>query len=112
MKKINGFIWVETLVSLNIVILIASTIIPLHTSIKQEKKALHDRAIVSMQLYDELQTLLFENNSYTHSNSSKIISGKNVNISFTNEFEFLKGCASWENVKKREEQLCLYGLVR
>lgn len=106
----NGFFWIETLVSLSIVMIVVSVIIPLHATIKQEKRVLHDRTIISLYLFDELQNTLFIQSDKSERTQSKNISNRHVTITFNRENELIKGCVNWENVKGRSESLCLYGI--
>src|SRR5690625_2586591 len=112
LKKSNGFIWIETLVSLSIVMLLATTIIPIYTTLQQEKRILHDRSLISLYLYDELQREILEEHHDEIRMEQVNISDRIVTIQFTLENEYIKGCVSWENVKERTENLCLYGIPK
>lgn len=109
LKNNKGFIWIETLISLSIVILLATTIIPIYMTVQQEKRVLHDRTVISFYLYNELNRVLFEENNDEWTETVNI-ANRTVELTFEEEMEYVKGCVSWENVKRRMENLCLYGI--
>lgn len=109
LKNNKGFIWIETLISLSIVILLATTIIPIYMTVQQEKRVLHDRTVISFYLYNELNRVLFEENNDEWTETVNI-ANRTVELTFEEEMEYVKGCVSWQNVKSRTENLCLYGI--
>lgn len=109
LKNNKGFIWIETLISLSIVILLATTIIPIYMTVQQEKRVLHDRTVISFYLYNELNRVLFEENNDEWTETVNI-ANRTVELTFEEEMEYVKGCVSWQNVKRRMENLCLYGI--
>ncbi|NLI68250.1 MAG: type II secretion system protein [Bacilli bacterium] len=112
MKNRNGFIWLETLVSANIVALVLTTLIPIYITVKEEKRILHDRTMISLFLYDELQRELYLANGIHERKERYSVSNRNVTLTFQEKDGFLKGCVSWKNVKGRSEEICLYGLQK
>lgn len=111
LKSINGFALIETIIIFNLLLIISLFIVPLYVSLKQEKAILHDRAIIVMKLHDELQKYIYERELLKDTNYNLNVHHRAVNFYFTSENEYIKGCATWKNMKQREEQYCLYGMV-
>lgn len=109
--RINGFLLPEVLLTMNIIILISVTIIPVFTLVAQEKKIIYDRAMIAMDLHDELQVILWDSTQQLKQEFTKSISNQEVSFHFSEENEYIKGCAVWKNVKQRPENICYYGLV-
>lgn len=109
--RINGFLLPEVLLTMNIIILVSLTIIPVFTLVAQEKKILHDRAMIAMRLHDELQLLIWDSSGELEKEFTETISDQKVAFHFTEIDDFIKGCAVWNNVKQRPENICYYGLV-
>lgn len=110
-SKINGFVWLETMLILSGLLLLALTIIPIYTTLKQEKRIVHERAIIVMQLHDELQKRIYEQAKKPQGKFTIMVEQREVTFRFFEEGDLIKGCAFWQNVKQREEELCLYGMV-
>lgn len=108
--KNNGFIWIESLVSLSVIMLLATIIFPVYSSVKKEKRILHDRTVISLFLYDELQRELYYMKLQENRTETITISDCQVTLTFKNEDEYVKGCVTWINVKGRTENFCLYGI--
>lgn len=108
--KDNGFAWIETMMILQVLVIVALTIIPIFSILTQEKLIITERTIVMMKLHDELQRAIYEGelerNRFTESIDQRI-----VHFTFDYEHELIKGCAIWENAKNRDEQFCLYGMA-
>ncbi|MBO1005850.1 prepilin-type N-terminal cleavage/methylation domain-containing protein [Pseudogracilibacillus auburnensis] len=107
MKNNKAFTFIETLVAMSILMMLVVTIIPIHTLMKQERKVLRDRRLIVSKLHDELQHMVWSNEELQH--VSITINQRHVNIEFQLENELIKGCATWENVKQKEETFCLFG---
>lgn len=99
---------IEVLVAMSILLMLVATIIPVDTLMKQERKNLQDRRLIVLYLHDELQQFL--NHSTKQQEKEVVVNQTEVTIMFSLENEYIKGCASWKNVKNRSEQICLYGL--
>lgn len=110
LKKYNGFIWIETLVSLNIVLVVMTLIVPIYTSIEKEKQVLHEQSLISLGLFNEFQTVLHERQIDKSTMYQEKINDRQVTYQFTSEGVFLKGCVNWENAKQKQEKRCLYGI--
>ena len=106
MKKSRGFTLVEVLAAMAIFILIALTLLPLHMTIEQERKNLHDKRIIVNGLHDALQEYIREEKS--ESRFTKQIGHQKVEIQFSEEKELWKGCAVWTDVKQRRQTECLF----
>ncbi|MEN2765994.1 hypothetical protein [Ornithinibacillus xuwenensis] len=110
MLNSNGFTVTESLISLSILIIITTAWIPLYSLISQEKQIHSDKRIITDQLHDELQLVLWDNNTLLPKVSEKTIGATPVKLSFKLTKESLiKGCAQWNNIAQRSEEVCLYG---
>ena len=85
-------------------------IVPSIITIEQEKRILFDRRIITNLLHDELQTILVENKINPENSYQANYKGLLVFYHFTSEQELIKGCATWENIKKVNEDICFYGI--
>lgn len=106
----NGFIWIETLVSLNIVLIVMTIIVPIYTTVQKEKLIIKERSLTSLQLFNELQFVL-NDSSETERSFTKHIEQREVNFQFSIEDDYVKGCATWKNAKGKNEERCLYGIA-
>lgn len=106
----KGFIWIETLVSLNIILIVMTTIVPIYTTVQKEKSVIEERSLTSLQLFNELQIVL--NDPHISEQSfTKQIAKRVVNFNFTTDKDYVKGCATWKNAKGKNEERCLYGII-
>ncbi|HLR72083.1 MAG TPA: hypothetical protein VK085_11730 [Pseudogracilibacillus sp.] len=110
LRNNKGFIWIETLVSLHVVILITAAIIPIYTSIEKERTVFDERSVISLHLYNELQIILQDKSFRKSTMFTKSIKQQEVSFVFVREGEYSKGCAEWLNAKKIKEKRCLYGI--
>jgi|SRR5699024_10888371 len=110
LRNNKGFIWIETLVSLHVVILITATIIPIYSTIEKERAVFDERSVISLHLFNELQTILQNKSSHKSTSFTKNIKQKEISFVFVREGEYSKGCAEWLNAKKIKEKRCLYGI--
>lgn len=106
----EGFIWVETLVSLHVVIVIMTIAIPIYTTIQKENQLLHERSVITLALFNELQVVLNEDNITVPLTFDKKIDRIPMTFTFKEEEEFIKGCVTWKNAKNKGEKRCLYGI--
>lgn len=100
----------EVLIASLLFFTVLTILLPLFSLLKQEQHILHERRTVVYKLHDELQTALW--NSTSNQAYSYRLPKSDTNILFTFEWsqEELIGCAQWKNVKKRQEEYCLYGM--
>lgn len=84
--------------------------VPAIIMIETEKHVLLDRRQISNLLHDELQIKLIDRPNY----QAQIYHVKHNNLEITYQFEseqgLFKGCATWENIKKKNEDICFYGI--
>lgn len=92
---------------MSIILMLVATIIPIKTLVQIEKKILFDRRVILLALHDELQATIWEDERTQ--NKQLIINHQTVEIIYTVNNQLIKGCASWENEKKKKETVCLYG---
>ena len=107
MRKNEGFTLIEVLVAMSILMMLVATIIPIDLLVKQERKILQNRRAISMKLHDELQAIVW--NKQALENTQFKIGSRSVELNFVSNHPLVKGCANWENEKKRREKICLYG---
>jgi hypothetical protein len=109
LKNSNGFSITEALVSFSIIMVLCITLLPLSSLVSQERNVLSQKRIVIYQLHDEIQTVLWEgiNENTIHRNVGSV----SVTITFSaSEAGVIEGCATWINSRKRQEEVCLYGI--
>lgn len=106
----KGFTLIEVLIASSIIVMIATTIVPIASLLLHEREVLSDRRIITSRLHDELQRFLWEERIAPPSTFTKSIRSTPVRFYFSYEEELIKGCVEWENVKKNNEALCLYGI--
>lgn len=107
----NGFIWIETLVSLHVILVIMTTVIPIYTTVQKDKQILHDRSVYSLELFNELQIILHGEDKLVEKVFKKRLAGREVTFEFSTEGDYRKGCATWKNAKGKMEKRCLYGIA-
>ncbi|WP_165769131.1 type II secretion system protein [Virgibacillus profundi] len=110
MLKNNGFTLIEVLVATSILMVAVSVIVPIIVLLNEEQQILSDRRVLAYRLHDELQPYIWEENLSSPSLFHETIQNKNATFHFTKENDYIKGCVTWENVKKKDESFCLYGL--
>lgn len=102
----NGFTFIEALVSLNIIIFISLTVAPLLTLVMQERVNALLKRDVAYVLYEDLLYRANGNDGTMY--YEKTLQQTNVQFTFQLENKHMRGCANWENKKKRKETFCLY----
>lgn len=108
MRNSKGFTITEALVSLAVLIIISTALLPLTSFISLEREALSLKRAVTYHLHDELQSALW----YGVPSDTYYESMGQVEIGFTftvMEDDIIQGCANWTNINKRQEEVCLYG---
>lgn len=110
LRECNGFIWLETLVAFSLVMLVATIIIPIYSTVLQEKTIIYERTIISLYLFEELQRFIYDESLNKNRSYQVNVANRRVTVTFKTENEFIKGCVSWRNVKERTEKRCLYGI--
>ncbi|WP_165767881.1 type II secretion system protein [Virgibacillus indicus] len=110
MQNNKGFTLIEVLIALSVLLSAVSVIIPTITLLHQEKHVLSDRRAIAFHLHDEMQPFLWEGTNSSSALFYEKIQNKQVTFQFLTENEYIKGCASWKNVKEIKETYCLYGL--
>lgn len=109
MRSINGFTLIEVLVAMSIIFVLVATIIPIDIVLKQGRKTLQDKREITLHLHDTLLHYI-STSELINVSTTETINGTFVTIHFTEENEYIKGCATWENARDKHEQICLYGL--
>lgn len=109
LSKNRGFTLIEVLVAFSLVMLLVTTFIPISSIIQQHTTILSDRRIISSKLHDELLKQLWEEKSLMSESFTENVNKKKVEFYFTIENELIKGCATWDNAKNKNEKFCLYG---
>lgn len=110
LREDKGFVWIESLVSLNIFILLFTTLIPIYTTVQKEKTLMKERSIYSLALYNELQDIIYEEGLRNRKTWQEKVKGRSIAFDFTREGAYIKGCVEWKNAKHKKERFCLYGM--
>lgn len=106
----KGFTLIEVIIASSILFTVITTLAPLVTIIKYERHTLNEKRIISSYLHDELQEFLWKKNNPVPHSTVESVKYIDVKLSFTRESNYIKGCASWKNVKDKQEVICLYGV--
>lgn len=104
----DGFSLIEVLIATSIIFMLLTTIIPLASLLEQERTVLGQRRTLSAMLHDELQPFLWGKSQIpaTYSEMNGLLE---IRFKFVYEGEYVKGCVNWENARKKNETICLYG---
>ncbi|WP_042145916.1 type II secretion system protein J [Paucisalibacillus sp. EB02] len=109
MKSDKGFTISEVLVSLTVLLIISTAVLPLTSFVANERKTLSQKRIITYKLQDELQAILQDD--FVPITWRENIETVDVIFSFTGTDEgYIQGCAVWNNLMNRQEEVCLYGL--
>jgi len=108
--KSNGFTIIEVIVASTILMTVITTMVPIISILEKEQNILSERRVITHQLHDELQPYLWGDNLSSNTEFTKVINKQTVTFHFLKENDYLKGCVRWENGRKRNETVCLYGL--
>ncbi|WP_010096976.1 prepilin-type N-terminal cleavage/methylation domain-containing protein [Ornithinibacillus scapharcae] len=111
MSNNKGFTITEVLVALLVLMVVAMMLLPLSSFITKEREALSHKRNITYQLHDDLYEVI-QNHS---SPKASQITYKSVKVTF--EFIMLdqsivKGCATWNSIVNRKEEVCLYGVQK
>ncbi|WP_188453665.1 type II secretion system protein [Virgibacillus oceani] len=109
MKNNKGFTLIEVLVAFSIIFMIATTLVPIATTLNTELEVLSQRRMLTNRLHDELQDYLWDSEPAIPKTYTERINKKEVLFHFNLENRLIKGCAEWQNVKQSIEKYCLYG---
>jgi prepilin-type N-terminal cleavage/methylation domain-containing protein len=112
LKKNKGFTLIEVLIAATILMTVITTIVPIISLVQAERQVLSERRTLSLKLHDELQQFLWLEDITLPAAYSETIHEKAVQFTFIIENEYVKGCAEWQNAKRRTELFCLYGLPK
>lgn len=105
----RGFTVTEVLVALTALMLLATVLIPLSTIITNEREVLSQKRHITYQLHDELHNVI--HNQKSIETFHKRFRTVEVKFEFTElDSSLVKGCARWENLMNRSEEVCLYGI--
>lgn len=106
----KGFTISEVLVSLTVLLIISTAVLPLTTFVAQERKTLSQKRVITYKLQDELQVIL-QDDFVSTINWEENLQSADVTFQFkeTNE-QYIQGCATWNNLMSRQEEVCLYGI--
>ncbi|WP_158591722.1 type II secretion system protein [Oceanobacillus halophilus] len=110
MGTINrGFTLIEVLVATGLLTTAISLLLPMISLLNNEQLILSERRQIMHELHDNLQPYLWKEKSAPGEYSSKI-NGTLVTYEYAHEGEYVEGCAIWQNVRKTNETLCIYGI--
>ncbi|MDY0405586.1 type II secretion system protein [Virgibacillus sp. 179-BFC.A HS] len=107
-----GFTLIEVLAAASILFSSISIALPIISLIAKERDVLQHRVIFANMLHDELQQRIATgDDNLLQDQYNEQLYGKSVVFTFIKTNLQIKGCAKWDNAKKNQEQICLYGLV-
>lgn len=106
----KGFTIVEVLVAASMILTLMTVVIPISVLLEKERTVLSDRRTFMNQLHDELQPYLWNDLTLPVSYSA-FIDQTEVKFDFMKEKHVIKGCATWENARRKREKICLYGYL-
>ncbi|MFA1821547.1 type II secretion system protein [Virgibacillus oceani] len=112
MKKNEGFTLIEVLIATTILMTVVTTAVPIISMVQSERQVLSERRTISLKVHDELQQFLWLEDITLPTAYSETIHEKAVQFTFKKENEYVKGCAEWQNAKRRSESFCLYGVSK
>lgn len=104
----EGFSLSEVIIAMGILMMLVATVLPIHQKITTEQYRMKHHQTIKHALHDELQAMLWTDKqleSYTQR-----VAERDVQMSFTTEGAYVKGCAIWENVREEKEKVCLHGI--
>src|SRR5699024_8165736 len=112
LKNNKAFTLIEVLVGSSILFIIIITIVPLNSLLESERNLLRDRYDYTNKLHDELQSFIWEDKKIPVTYERRI--NKNtVCFEFSKESrELIKGRVNWQNVRSKNEEICVYGFAK
>lgn len=110
MRNNDGFTLLESIVAMTIIFSLMLTILPIHSTLQLERALNKEKRDITYHLHDELLYALEATNQLK---SNYIIETvfTNLQIEFTETKNTLKACATWIDLKERDQEVCLYGYV-
>lgn len=111
MNNDNGFSYIEILISVSIILMLALLAIPISSKLQIERDVLSDQRQFTQLLHDELQTFIWSSGNTPALHLIRTKKDKEIQISFVPSGHSWKGCATWVNAKHEQEETCLYGIV-
>ncbi|MDC3413401.1 type II secretion system GspH family protein [Aquibacillus sp. 3ASR75-11] len=105
----KGFSYAEVIVSFAIWVTIMMTFIPIASQLKLEQQMFREQRFIQSTLHDAMQQMLLDRSEPFPLTYTETILKKNVSFTFNIEKSLIKGCATWENAKKKEKSFCLNG---
>lgn len=111
MKKNSGFTFIEILVSISIILMLSTIIVPIASKMKAERQKLSDTRVIIQILHDEFQDSLYNKERSAKDNFKRKVRNRDLSFSFFKEGKYQKGCVSWKNAIQKQEEHCLYGYI-
>lgn len=108
----KGFVLIEALVTITIILTTVSIIIPSSIIVKKERQVLIDQQRIVTKLHDLIQPYIWDSKLLDKDSFSIKVKDRLVTIDISSEQKLIKGCAQWENVKQKTETFCLYGFKK
>lgn len=100
---------IEVLIAATLILSMITLFVPIITLLEEERKIFSDRRLIGSKLHDELQPFLWGIQLGSEQSYTEIMNTIKITYVFKNENNFIKGCATWENVKGKNDEICLYG---
>lgn len=110
LKKKNGFSLIEVLFASSLFFQAFLIFIPIQTNIQASTEVLNEKRWAAIRLHNELQQLMIEDSLTLPYSIQLQENHTNYDFEFTKKETWVKGCVEWNNAKKSNEIICLYGL--
>jgi len=108
LSKNEGFSLSEVIIAMGVLLMLVATVLPIHQKVTADEHRIKHHQLIKLALHNELQAYILTDKPLDSFKSQ--VAKKDVQMSFTMEDEYVKGCATWENVLKEKEKSCLYGI--
>lgn len=108
LSKSDGFSLSEVIIAMGILLMLVATVLPIHQKVTTDEHRIKHHQLIKLALHNELQAYILTDKTLDSYKSQ--VAKKDVQMSFTMEDEYVKGCATWENALKEKEKSCLYGI--
>ncbi|KGX90957.1 hypothetical protein N781_05775 [Pontibacillus halophilus JSM 076056 = DSM 19796] len=101
----HGFSFVESMLSLNIFLIVTSSLLPVAVTLHKEMEALHIETEVLHQLEGELYRQA--TSSSPSATYTKKVNEHPITFTIALEEQYVRGCATWTTFRTSKEE-CLY----
>src|SRR5699024_6757692 len=90
---------------MGILLMLVATVLPIHQKVTTDEHRIKHHQLIKLALHNELQAYILTDKTLDSYKSQ--VAKKDVQMSFTMEDEYVKGCATWENaLKEKRNPVC------